>query len=72
MTKRDYVLIAEALGDGYKSAFLQKADRQHTFTLIVQQMAAWLSADNPRFDPVRFKQYVKGVIEYKGLRTRTL
>jgi len=64
MTKKDYVLIAEAFIDGYKTSantlkMLPRGDRIYILDLYVSYMVRWLLADNSRFDRQRFIGYIK-------------
>jgi hypothetical protein len=59
MTKKDYILIAEAFVDGYKNALVQQARTPNAmFDILVKAVAAWLTAENPRFDRKRFFVYI--------------
>lgn len=58
MTKKDYVLIADALV--YAAALSQKYDfdGERTFLAVVDTLAGDLAKDNPRFSKATFKKYI--------------
>jgi hypothetical protein len=61
MTKKDYVLIADALADGYRGVTLShgqndKADAM--FVKVVHRISVALERDNSRFDRIRFEEYI--------------
>lgn len=60
MTKKDYVLIAEAFIDGYKNALVQEIGTpDEMFDILVKAVSAWMTAENPRFDRRRFSMYIE-------------
>ncbi len=60
MTKKDYIVIAEAL----KIAVIETSQNVHTLlphdimAHIVSELAAAMKRDNPRFDEARFRAAV--------------
>lgn len=63
MTKKDYVLIADAL-------YTAGSNLKETFTLeevaviareYEKQVARFLALDNSRFDVYKFSQYINGI-----------
>ena len=63
MTKKDYILIADAL-------YTAGSNLKNTFTLLEvgviareyeQQLKRFLALDNPQFDEYKFTQYINGI-----------
>jgi hypothetical protein len=55
MSKKDYLLIANALAQSMKRHPLAEEIREYLLDSIVEA----LLQDNPRFSPERFKDYLK-------------
>jgi hypothetical protein len=53
MTRKDYVLIAEIIGDLMKD-FNNGGDDSISLSLVAHELSDVLEADNPRFDRARF------------------
>lgn len=63
MTRKDYVVLAEALADSQmgNARSLEKAQHWHAQWLTcVETIADALAADNPRFDRQRFYNATEG------------
>ena len=68
MTRKDYILIAEALQTAriQEDAALNHRDSdvrgwtQHMFTVVTDRIANMLASDNPRFDREHFLAVVRG------------
>lgn len=57
MTKKDYVLIANAIKDAQVSCNLNEMQKE----TLVNEFCYHLEKTNPRFDGVKFKQAVNGI-----------
>lgn len=63
MTRKDYILIAKAisaaldyLDDGIREGGIDIADDAHgSISIVIDQLAIALAADNPRFHADRFR-----------------
>ena len=57
MTKKDFTLIANAIGRTQMASNIGKKKRtpDEVLSLLVTDLAASLKADNPRFDEDRFR-----------------
>ena len=68
MTRKDYFLIAETLGNAMKWAEpwtgqqsrIEHTNRHMTVNWIAEKMASALQDDNPRFDRTHFLAIVRG------------
>jgi hypothetical protein len=54
MTRKDYVLLAEALNAAFSRSTADKADKADGIARAAIELADALAADNPRFDRERF------------------
>lgn len=68
MTKKDYVLVAEAIKET-KAEWERKADAEideyydgygDAINEMVDRFSKLAKVDNPRFDRVKFEQYIYG------------
>ena len=58
MTKKDYVLIANALHCGIHNALVEMSPEQY-IKFIVSNVAFALKQDNPKFDALKFYNAVE-------------
>lgn len=58
MTKKDYILIAEALAFAKVEASQNNLNAVRTFDVTVKYIAKFLQGDNSRFDKGRFESFV--------------
>ena len=59
MTRRDYILLAEALLNGranYPKSFAQSVDFREGYNSATREVSMALARHNPRFDQPRFMQ----------------
>ena len=62
MTKKDYILIADAIWQGYKPYYeAHNPDAKAVVMDVVDAMAAALNETNPRFNRVRFVNRCFGI-----------
>jgi len=62
MTKKDYILIANALKPFYQGSYSfenYKLSNDEMIISMVQAISKALSQDNPKFNPVRFLDMIR-------------
>lgn len=59
MTKKDYITIANALKPFYKDLHLT-IEQSRLLVKIITALSQVMSKDNPRFNPVRFLDMIRG------------
>jgi len=62
MTKRDYELIAETIARAYIHLYNQGKNPAIAISAVVDSFMITLTAENPRFLPGKFRQYVEKLI----------
>jgi len=60
MTKKDYILIANALKPFYQDMKqITGTTDEYTLTKVIIAISKALKADNPKFNPVKFLDYLR-------------
>ena len=63
MTKKDYIIIANALKPFYKdfdgTKYTQTEEESQMVVNIVTAISKALKADNPKFDSIKFLDYLR-------------